>query len=154
MLFLYFFGMVRYYYQFIVAKSETIQFGTAALLISSSCIGMAVITWLSRPLETGGVVDRYFIVSSLFIISLPGMFITKDYWQRASYRGGFWLLTLLSAMLTISILGHISNYSKLSESWHFASLAAIGANYEVYIPGPNEIIGPPLHQNKSRTQAV
>ena len=154
MLFFYFFGMVRYYYQFIVAKSETTQFGTAALLISSSCIGMAVITWLSRPLETGGVVDRYFIVSSLFIISLPGMFITKDYWQRSSYRGGFGLLTLVSAMLTISILGHISNYSKLSESWHFSSLAAIGANYEVYIPGPNEIIGPPLHQNKSRTQSV
>mgnify|MGYP000218060300 FL=1 len=154
MLFLYLFGAVKHYRQFIAGNPQVIRFGSSALLICSSCIGMALITWYSRPIETGGIVDRYFIVSSIFIISLPGMFISKNYWRQASSLSDFVLLALITVLITISIMGHVSNYSKLKLSWHFSSLAAIGANYKVYIPGPNEIIGPPLHQSKGMTESV
>ena len=154
MLFLYLFGAVKHYRQFIAGNLQVIRFGSSALLICSSCIGMALITWYSRPIETGGIVDRYFIVSSIFIISLLGMFISKNYWRQASSWSDFVLLTLVTVLITISLLGHVSNYSKLKLSWHFSSLAAIGANYKVYIPGPNEIIGPPLHQSKGMTESV
>ena len=154
MLFLFFYKLVSHYHKIISGNIEVIEIGSSALLICLSCIGMAAITWFSRPIETGGIVDRYFIVSSIFIISLPGIFISKEYWRRASRWSGFVLHTLIIAFITISLLGHISNYSKLRNSWHLSSLAAIGANYEIYIPGPNQIIGPPLHQSKKLTESV
>lgn len=122
---------------------------SSSFVITTSCIGMAIITWLSRPIETGGLVDRYIIVSTLFLLSIPGLLLSKNKWLKKKP-----IIVILGILfLIISILGHKSNYIYINQKWHFSTVSAIGTDLGVYIPGPNNF-APPLHQSKERTFAV
>jgi hypothetical protein len=151
---LYVFGASRIYLRSIRLGHLPTGPQSSALIITSSCVAIALMTCLSRPIETQGIVDRYYVVSTVFLLSLPGLFIPAERWRYVSRGRRAGVLVLSSMFVLWSILGHMSGYPKLLHRWHLSALAAIGADMDIFVFDENQLVGPSIHQWKSKTLGV
>ena len=151
---LYVFGASRIYLRSIRLEHLPAGAQSSALIITSSCVAIALMTYLSRPVETQGIVDRYYVVSTIFLLSLPGLFKPAERWRDASRKQRVGVLVLSFVLVIWSILGHLSGYPRLRHVWHLSALAAIGADMDIFVSDENQLVGPSIHQWKSKTLGV
>ena len=76
---IYFFGTTRLYWRSLWFRKPPSRCQSVSLIISSVCVAIALMTLITRPIETQGVVERYYIVSTFFILSLTGLFAADKY---------------------------------------------------------------------------
>ncbi|MDG1728098.1 MAG: hypothetical protein P8H57_13210 [Emcibacteraceae bacterium] len=120
-------------------KKELEEPDKFALLVCSSIIGATILIWLSRTGDTVNLVDRYAILSTIFIIIVP-IFYLKSIDDKTAN------VLMISFCLTfLGLAGHFANITNLVYRWHFTTLAAISTEFEIHIPGPNNFAGPPMH---------
>lgn len=153
LLIIYLWGAIKFYSDMLIYRRQASSKRSSAVIFTTACISIAVITALSRSQESGGVVDRYIVVSSLFLIALPGIFSDPS---KKNNRKFFRHIIPACLLLSGSLLAlhHQNNLPKLIEKWHFSRVASIALTYDVYIPGPNVITGPPLHQVAATAKRV
>ena len=151
---LYGFGAARLYIQSLWFVRSPPKTQSISLIVTSVCVAIALITYLSRPVETHGLVNRYYIVSTFFILSLPGLFVSVRDCTRRNGTALLGCIGLSSLFIFLSLLGSLANQSQLLHRWHVSAVAAIGADAGVYLPDQNELIGPPLHAWKNKTFEV
>jgi hypothetical protein len=145
---LYIFGIFKIYIINITKKCSPTSSQTASIIVTSCCVVIAVMTWISRSDISSALSDRYRIVSCFFMLALPGLFIKEDFFHIRRLRGSISASFIGMGFLIFGLTGNIANYSQLLERRNSSVVAAIGADFGVYVPGPNEIIGPPIHQFK------
>jgi hypothetical protein len=150
---LYIFYAGRLYFLSLLHDQPPSRTQTVALIVTSTCVAISLMTCLSRPLDTEGLVWRYYIVSTLFILSLPGLFmpVMDENYIKIKYPC---LLMLASLFIILSLFGHQANKNKVYNRWHSSAVAAISADMKLYLPDNKHLIGPPLHQSKNKTLKV
>ncbi len=151
---LYIFGAARLYLRSVQVGQPPSSSRSVSLIVTSACLAIALMTWLSRPDETQGLVERYYIVSTFFVLSLPGLFVSAKAWARTKEKVRVGLVVLSSVLIVFSLLGHMANYTKPYLRWHASVVAAIGADMGIHFSGQDELIGPPLHEWKSKSFKV
>lgn len=112
-----------------------------ALLITTACLGGVLIITLSRPMETSGLVTRYFLLSTLFTLAIPGLLL-----PRQAVVNGRYHLYLAATFLTISLAGHITNTAYPMRKWHNVTVSTIAAEMKIYDIVDHENFGPSLHE--------
>ena len=151
---LYLFGTARLYWRSLRLRIPPSRNQSVSLIVSSACVAIALMTWLSRPEATYGLVSRYYIVSTLFILSLPGLFMSARGWQQINVQARTGVTGISCVFVVLSVMGHLANFTAPPLRWHAAAVAAIGADMGIYIPEMEALIGPPLHQWEDKTFAV
>jgi len=111
-----------------------------ALLITSACLGGVLIITLSRPMETSGLVTRYFLLSTLFTLAIPGLLLSNQAVVNGRYH--FYLAV---TFLAISLAGHITNTAYPMRKWHNVTVSSIAAEMKIYDLVDHENFGPSLH---------
>lgn len=154
-LFLYASGCLNFYISASPFSPKRTYIGQSfSVVITSSAVACALITAVSRPIDTQGFVARYYIVGSLFFLALPGLYVQAqsnliDHASRRrvmNYIAGFFLI--------LSFSGHFNNYERPLRKWHDATLAAVAADMEIYVEDGNALMGPSLHQWQQTTLEV
>ena len=151
---LYVFGCSRIYFRSIRLRQNATSTQSTAIILTSACIAIALMTYVSRPGDTLGLVSRYYIISILFVLWLPGLFLSSEQWGKLGTRKRSVFLFLALLFVVVSLRGNQTNQSEVLRRWHVSAVAAIGADFGVFIPGPNRLIGPPMHTWKSKTLSV
>lgn len=135
------------------SKAPPVRAQSFSLIVVSTCVAIALMTAISRPLDTGGLVDRYYIVSTVFLLSLPGLFI-PDKARTVAYARNLGFLMPSFVFISLSIFGHIANYPLVYLNWHFSAIAAIATDMGIYQDEKDAQIGPPIHQSRSKAMEV
>lgn len=142
------------YYKSIFNNQKPTESQSFSLIITSICFTIAVMTCLARPEETQEITRRYYIISTFFIISLPGLFLDAKSRTTFMRRYRIILVTLTTIFVILSWFGHVNNFSQARSRWHSAAVAAIGADLGIYLPDGNGLIDPPLHQSEEKSFKV
>lgn len=145
-------GSLKFYFTALLSSSKDAYIGKSFSVVITSCaVACALITTISRPVETQGFVDRYYIVGSLFLLALPGLFIRKQPQVPDALPELRVMKYIATFFLILAISGHLNNYERPLRKWHDATVGAVAADMKIYIEDGNELMGPALHQWRQTT---
>ena len=151
---IYSFGAARLYRKSLLLKQPIGHKQSVSLIVTTFCVAIALITWMSRSFESVGLVDRYYVVSVIFVLSLPGIFFVdpNSFAKRAIYSNS--VLALGVAFLGVSLLGNLVNVTQPLHRWHLANTAAIAAELTIHASEFDVDVGPMLHEDRAKVESV